>query len=107
MYLQIKYNFQDINVVGHDDIAPNRKIDPSHYFRWDFLAYNKIGYYPQVKGNNEILFKVGDKGFGIVLKKLEQIGYPVEMTDTFDSNALDIVHAFKRRYCPDSFFSGH
>ena len=49
-------------MVGHDDIAPNRKIDPSHYFRWDFLAYNLIGYYPKVSGTYDVIFKKGDKG---------------------------------------------
>ena len=52
MYLQIKYNFKDRNVAGHSDVAPGRKIDPSHYFDWHYLAYNRIGYYPMSSGTD-------------------------------------------------------
>ena len=34
------------NVVGHSDIAPDRKQDPGEYFDWEGLAANGVGLWP-------------------------------------------------------------
>lgn len=36
-YLLEKYNIQLENVLGHSDIAPDRKTDPGEYFDWERL----------------------------------------------------------------------
>ena len=37
------YNIPATNFIGHSDIAPNRKVDPSKYFPWQLLATNGFG----------------------------------------------------------------
>lgn len=42
-YLKHKFNIPAANFVGHADIAPSRKDDPSHFFPWKQLSDNGYG----------------------------------------------------------------
>jgi len=44
--LKKKYNIPTANFIGHSDIAPSRKVDPSALFPWKRLAENGFGYWP-------------------------------------------------------------
>ena len=41
--LKERYNIPAANFIGHADVAPGRKEDPSVYFPWDLLANNGFG----------------------------------------------------------------
>jgi N-acetylmuramoyl-L-alanine amidase len=41
--LKKNYNIPDANFIGHADIAPVRKVDPSIHFPWKRLAENGFG----------------------------------------------------------------
>lgn len=41
--LKRTYSIPDANFVGHADVAPGRKVDPSRYFPWKQLADNGFG----------------------------------------------------------------
>ncbi len=81
-----KYNIKPINIVGHSDVAPERKEDPGEFFPWDLLNQNGIGIY-----SKEFLPPPTD----FDLKKgLEKIGYDI-------SNLDKTIIAFKRRFIKD------
>lgn len=44
--LKTSYNIPRSNFIGHSDIAPIRKVDPSIYFPWNKLADKGFGYMP-------------------------------------------------------------
>lgn len=41
--LKERYNIPTANFIGHSDIAPSRKVDPSIYFPWKMLADEGFG----------------------------------------------------------------
>ena len=78
-------------IVGHSDIAPDRKEDPGERFPWRRLSEQGIGLWP-----SELAINAPDKSEAI--KALARIGY----TPTSEPVELEaLVRAFQRRWRPD------
>ena len=84
-----RHAIPNYNVVGHSDIAPDRKIDPGELFPWQELAQNGIGTYPDqdIKVNPEITAKSPQQ-------LLELIGYNLRIEQS------TLIKAFQRRFRP-------
>ena len=48
-FLIKKYKIESKNILGHSDIAPQRKKDPGEKFPWEYLSKNKIGLWHTLK----------------------------------------------------------
>lgn len=104
-YLVAKYKLE---VVGHSDIAYSketnfldRKQDPSHFFDWQFLAENGVGFFPKVAADQEELFKLGDRSSEIkkIKQNLKTFGYRVlNLSDDFDLEMQALALVFNRRF---------
>ncbi len=79
------------NVVGHSDIAPDRKQDPGELFPWRRLARRGIGFWP------EVLDGLGDTG--TVSEGLRRIGYKLNASEA-DAALAVVVTAFQRHWRP-------
>ena len=75
------------NVVGHSDIAPQRKIDPGRRFPWKALADAGIGLWPTADGRPL---------FGELPAALQRYGY----TPPVAVPPREIVKAFQRHFRP-------
>lgn len=92
------------NIVGHSDIAPERKNDPGEKFPWSGLAAAGIGLWPGVgNGDQRILFEAGDRDRGVTLlqRGLAGLGYGVALDGVMTDRTISVVRAFQRRFRVD------
>ena len=102
-FLIKKYKVEPKNILGHSDIAPDRKKDPGEKFPWKFLAKNKISLWHSLK--DEILkksrmLKIDSKSKEYFLKNLFKIGYSKKIPKNFSKEKYLtlITKAFQRRF---------
>lgn len=89
------------NVIGHSDIAPNRKADPGKYFDWAMLASKNIGICPTIEAQSTTATLLpGDKGHNVtdLQTRLAAWGYPISITGHYDKATEDVVTAFRLHY---------
>ncbi len=96
-YLIKKYNIKKQNILGHSDIAPNRKKDPGEKFPWRKLAKKNLCEWHTL--NERIIkkyrsLKVTSYEEKIFLKNLNNIGF----SKISGKNKLYAVIAFQRKY---------
>ena len=84
------YDIPRANVVGHSDIAPQRKLDPGELFPWERLAQYRLALPRPTK------LELGDPfdNDGAFYLALERFGYDV-------SDGKKAVEAFQRRWRPE------
>ncbi|HSQ95558.1 MAG TPA: N-acetylmuramoyl-L-alanine amidase [Croceibacterium sp.] len=84
------YDIPRANVVGHSDIAPQRKLDPGELFPWERLAEYRLALPRPTK------LELGDPfdNDGSFYLALERFGYDV-------SEGKKAVEAFQRRWRPE------
>ena len=98
-----KYKISPKNILGHSDIAPERKKDPGEKFPWKYLAKNKVGLWHEV--SNQILkknriLKIDNKYKKYFFRNLFRIGYPKKVPKRLNKEKylIYIIKAFQMRY---------
>ncbi len=90
-----RYKIRSFYVVGHSDIAPDRKQDPGELFDWPLLSSNSLGVWPvPTTGDYASVAAWTDKEVQAALTKL---GY----RPTLDLTTL--VTAFQRHFRLEAF----
>lgn len=111
-YLMDEYNIKQHRVVGHADIAPDRKSDPSGYFDWEkfyervgiFQGLFKSGLTPQEQ--HKVLLEYGSRSENQVAKlqrDLKTIGYEIKEDGLYGEKTSEVVQAFNRHFAPEVF----
>ena len=98
-----RHGIRPQNIVGHSDIAPDRKEDPGEHFPWAGLAAAGIGLWPgDLPDDNRILFehRDRDRGLSIIQRGLADLGYGASVTGCLDEPTQAIIRAIQRRYRP-------
>ena len=98
------YDIAPNNVVGHSDIAPDRKDDPGEKFPWADLAASGIGLWPgEGNGDRRVLFGAEDRDRGVTLvqRGLAGLGYAIELDGVMSQKTMSVIRAFQRRFRPD------
>tara|TARA_B100000780_G_scaffold239674_1_gene181495 strand:+ start:729 stop:1472 length:744 start_codon:yes stop_codon:yes gene_type:complete len=98
-----KYKINPKNILGHSDIAPERKKDPGEKFPWQYLSQNKVGLWHTIKKhelikNRQIKTIKIDKE--LFINNLFKIGYLRKSSKNIskDKHLNYITRAFQRRY---------
>lgn len=102
-----RFDIPPENVVGHSDIAPNRKEDPGELFDWKWLASQGVGLWPEVKsfrGGDEILVEPYEEGSDVafVQRRLAAYGYHVRVDGFYGPKTEAVVRAFKRHFATET-----
>ncbi|WP_334174645.1 N-acetylmuramoyl-L-alanine amidase [Pseudoxanthobacter sp.] len=91
-------------VLGHSDVAPDRKQDPGELFPWADLAAAGIGHWVAPAPVSEgVRFARGDEGppVGALQSLLALYGYEIGVTGVFDARTEIVVTAFQRHFRPE------
>jgi N-acetylmuramoyl-L-alanine amidase len=99
--LKKKFNIDKKNILGHSDIAPDRKKDPGEKFPWSFLAKNKIINWHSLDLNRLKKLrkvKINKKLEQAFIRNLYKIGYGrISGYNREKSNKI-LTTAFQRKY---------
>ena len=97
-YLVKKYNIKKTNILGHSDIAPNRKKDPGEKFPWSELSKRKLCYWHTLTQSvikKKRNLKLEDFEEKVFFSHLFKIGYSKTNNKKEKTN---LVKAFQRRF---------
>ena len=97
--LKRKFKIKNVNITGHSDIAPNRKIDPGEKFPWKKLYKNDLAIWHSLDEQfikNFRLKKLININKKNMLRMIKKLGYTRVLTA--DSLDKDFIKAFQRRY---------
>lgn len=100
-----RFHIKPWNIVGHSDIAPQRKYDPGLKFSWEHLAKQGVGFWPQSSQH----IKSSSSDTEDFLKNLAEYGYKTpDLSASFKSEeeiqenaeVKKLVSAFQAHFRP-------
>jgi len=102
-FLIKKYKINPKNILGHSDIAPDRKKDPGEKFPWKYLAKKKVGLWHSLVGQRlkeNRMFKTNRISKKYFLNNLFKMGYSKTPSKKVNKEKylIHVIKAFQRRY---------
>ena len=95
------YKIKAQNILGHSDVAPNRKKDPGEKFPWKMLAKNRLSIWHNLKEKkikNFRKIRSSSKDEKKFIKNLSKIGYCKLNIYSPLKNKKYVTEAFQRRF---------
>ncbi|PPR43942.1 MAG: N-acetylmuramoyl-L-alanine amidase AmiD [Alphaproteobacteria bacterium MarineAlpha5_Bin8] len=104
-YLVNKYKIDPINILGHSDIAPYRKIDPGQKFPWKKISKNNIVFKLKKLSNKKkdeldyfLYKKFKNSQKKKVLFILKSIGYNIKPATKSDKKYIILIKAYQMHF---------
>lgn len=94
------------NIVGHSDIAPQRKIDPGPLFPWHTLAEQGLGRWYNVEAAQKYTQHFQQHGLPshkTLQQWLKQAGYAIDLTGHWDLPTKNSWAAFQMHFRPKRY----
>ncbi len=88
------------SIIGHSDIAPQRKVDPGPLFPWQRLAEAGLIRWPDMRlvAERQVIYQQTLPHAHWFQQQLAKAGYAVKMTGQFDKATHDVLVAFQMKY---------
>ncbi|MFJ6024829.1 N-acetylmuramoyl-L-alanine amidase [Brevundimonas sp. NPDC092305] len=105
--IRTRWTIPDARIIGHSDMAPDRKQDPGELFQWKRLASVGHGLWfdpaPEritALGNP---LSPGEDGIGVIVLRagLHRLGYGLQPGGEYDDETRLTVEAFQRHWRPE------
>ena len=101
--IQQRHHIKPENIVGHSDVAPDRKQDPGAHFPWQKLSRQDIGRWPKPTIKDKFNAAAAAKSPHQLKALLKEAGYGVNAFGPNKPKLKELVMAFQRRYEPEVF----
>ena len=101
-----RYGIPPTRIVGHSDIAPQRKIDPGPLFPWRTLYDAGIGAWPDEPAVATHLAGRDPKApvdVRALQQKLKRYGYDIAIDGVFDDRTRRVFSAFQMHFRPSDY----
>jgi N-acetylmuramoyl-L-alanine amidase len=100
--IRTRWTVPDARILGHADVAPERKEDPGELFPWKRLAEAGHGLWAEPAPAPGAPLKLGDDGPGVFALQagLTRLGYDSAPSGKYDDTTAAIVRAFQRHWRP-------
>lgn len=98
-----RWEIPDGRILGHCDVAPERKTDPGELFPWKRLAQAGHGLWMEPLAAPGPALSLGDDGTGVFALQagLTRLGYDSAPSGQFDAHTQTIITAFQRHWRPE------
>jgi N-acetylmuramoyl-L-alanine amidase len=104
--IRTRWTIPDARIIGHSDLAPERKQDPGERFPWKRLA--AVGHGLWFEPAQERIAALGaplgpgDEGLGVIVLRagLHRLGYLLAPGGDYDEATKATVEAFQRHWRP-------
>jgi N-acetylmuramoyl-L-alanine amidase len=100
-----RWTIPDARILGHADVAPDRKEDPGELFPWKQLAEAGHGLWVESGAAPGAPLAEGDEGAGVFALQagLTRLGYDCAPSGKYDENTAVVVRAFQRHWLQTRF----
>lgn len=104
--IRSRWTIPDVRIIGHSDMAPDRKQDPGERFPWKTLAAAGHGLWFEPASERIAALGAplgpGDEGLGVIVLRagLHRLGYGLRPGGDYDDETRLTVEAFQRHWRP-------
>jgi N-acetylmuramoyl-L-alanine amidase len=98
-----RWDVTDARIVGHSDVAPDRKIDPGEFFPWKRLAEAGFGLWAEPVAAPGAPLQLGEESTAVFALQagLTRLGYDCAPSGRYDETTALTITAFQRHWRPD------
>ena len=101
--IRARWDVSDARIVGHSDVAPDRKLDPGELFPWKRLAEAGFGLWAEPPPAPGAPLQRGEESTAVFALQagLTRLGYDCAPSGRYDEATAAIITAFQRHWRPE------